>query len=232
MKTRSRKPLLLKSNEQYCLDFGQKNYQPIKCTICGMLYTKGEETDEKQHAKYHAEFDNGVKWNVKVERVKKYLNDKSRIVEILATDPRPTLDCVNRLIKMSYNDMSAGEDVCKLIENPITTRFYIYVNSTNNAIGYICVEKITEAYVLIDYESSRLESEPSEAFCGILYLWVHPSHRRQGIATWLLDVARANIQQSRIVSRSRVAVCDPTSQAIPFLNKYLKLLRPIKVYQK
>lgn len=231
---KTRRPLLLKSNEQYCLDFGQKNFDPIRCEKCGMLYTRGEETDEKQHAKYHAEFDNGVRWIVKLERARKYLDDGSRIVEVLAKDPKPILDTINRLLKMSDSDMSAGDDVCKLLDNCTngSTRFYVHISNTNNLTGYICVEQITEAFELIDYDASRLDDAPCNALCGVLYLWVHPKYRRTKIATCLIDIARANLYDQKIVSRSRVAVCDPTPQAIPLFNAYLRNLRKIKVYQK
>jgi N-acetyltransferase len=229
METRRRKPLLVKANEQYVLDFGQKNIDPIRCPTCGMLYVVGEESDEKQHAKYHSEFDEGVKWSARLERVKKYFDDGSRIIAILPNDPKTVIDAVNKLLKMSDGDMSTGCDVLKILNRP-NTLFLIYVTSTNHIVGYVCVEKINEANNLIDFDSSRLEEEPVRADCGIIYLWVHPSYRRRKIGTHLTDIARGNIR-SEIVYRSRVAVCDPTESAIPFLSSYLLHKRPIKVYQ-
>lgn len=221
----------MKANEQFILDFGQKNIDPIRCATCGMLYVTGEESDEKQHAKYHAEFDEGVRWAVKLERPRKYFDDGSRIIAISSTEQKPTLDTVNKLLKMSDGEMSAGDDVTKLITKE-DTLFLIYVTHTNHIVGYICVELIKQAYNLVDFSSSRLESEPVLAECGILYLWVHPTYRRRNYATWLVDVARSNLKKDKIVNRSRVAVCDPTESAVPFFNSYLRHKRPIKVYQK
>uniref|UniRef100_A0A6G1SK48 N-acetyltransferase ESCO1 n=1 Tax=Aceria tosichella TaxID=561515 RepID=A0A6G1SK48_9ACAR len=229
METRKRKPLLVKANEQYVLDFGQKNIDPIRCPTCGMLYVVGEESDEKQHAKYHSEFDEGVKWSVRLERAKKYFDDGSRIVAILPNDPKPVIDAVNKLLKMSDGDMITGCDVQKILNRP-NTLFLIYVTPTNHVVGYICVEPIKEAHNLIDFDSSRMEEEPVRADCGILYLWVHPAYRRRKIATQLTDIARGNVRRD-IVFRSRVAVCDPTELAIPFLSAYLLHKRPVKVYQ-
>lgn len=228
---RTRKPLLMKANEQYCLDFGQKNIDPIRCTTCGMLYVVGEESDEKQHAKFHAEFDEGIKWSVKLEKPRKYFDDGSRIVAITSNEPKPVLDIINKLLKMSDEDMSAGEDIIKLV-NKENRLFLIYITKTNHIVGYICVERIKEAYNLVDFESSRLDSEPVPAGCGVLYLWVHAAYRRRKIGTKLTDVARANIKKDGIVFRSRVAVCDPTENAIPFFNAYQQNKRPIKVYQQ
>lgn len=221
----------MRANEQYCLDFGQKNIDPIKCKICGMLYVLGEETDEKQHAKYHAEYNDGVRWPAKLEKPKKYLDDGSRIVAINSNEQKPALDAVNKLLKMSDGEMSAGEDITKLV-NKEDTIFLLYVSPSNHIIGYICVELIDQAYNLIDFETSKLSEEPVPAECGVLYLWVHPYYRRQRIATWLTDIARANIKKHRVVYRSRVAVCDPTETAVPFFNAFLNNKRSIKVYQQ
>lgn len=229
--TRTRKPLLMKANEQYCLDFGQKNIDPVRCHTCGMMYVVGEESDEKQHAKYHAELNEGVRWSVKLERPKRYYDDGGRIVAIIPEDPKPVLEAINKVLKMSDSDMSTGEDVLKLLSNTETI-FHIYINTTNHIIGYICAEQIKEARHLVNFETSQMEEEPVPAECGVLYLWVHPNYRKQGIGTRLTDTARANLYKSKIVFRSRVAVCDPTEAAIPFFNGYLKMKRPVKVYQQ
>lgn len=222
---------LMKASEQYCLDFGQKNFDPIRCEVCGMIYVVGEESDEKQHARYHAAYDEGIKWTTKMERPVKYFDDGSRIVTIKASDPKQTLDAVNRVLKMSENDMSVEDDVCKILKSN-DMQFLIYINSSHHIIGYICTEPIKQAYCLIDYEKSQLETEPVPADCGVIYLWVHPTHRLQMVGTWLTDIARANLYKKRLIPRSRVAVCDPTSSAIPFFTKYLRNKRPIRVYQQ
>lgn len=228
---RPRKPLLMKANEQYCLDFGQKNIDPIRCKTCGMLYVVGEESDEKQHAKYHAEFDEGVRWSVKFERPRKYYDDGSRVVIVTNDEPKPVVEAITKLLKMSDSDMSPGDDLTKVL-NRDNAKFFVYVTSNNHAIGYILVERIQEAYNLVDFDSSRLEPDPERADCGIIFLWVHPAYRRRGVGTQLADIARCNIRRESIVFRSRVAVCDPTEVAIPFLKAYLLNKRPVKVYQQ
>lgn len=228
---RKRKPLLMKANEQYCLDFGQKNIDPIKCNTCGMLYVVGEESDEKQHAKYHSEFDEGVRWSFKLERPRKYYDDGSRVVAITPSEPKPVIDAVNKLLKMSESDLSAGDDVTKLFTKE-DIKFFLYINRTNHIIGYICVEKIEQAQNLIDFAASRLESEPVPAYCGVLYLWVHPAHRRRGIGSKLTDIARANLRKTSVIHRHKVAVCDPTEVAIPFFTSFVSNKRPVKVYQQ
>lgn len=219
----------MRADKQYCLDFGQKNIDAIRCQTCGMLYVVGEESDEKAHAKFHADFDDGVKWSVKLERPKKYYEDRSRVVAINSNDPKATIDIVNKLLKLSDGDMSAGEDASKYL-NRKNTMFLLYITPTNRVVGYIIVETIEEANELVDYNSSRIESESVPAMLGVMYLWVHPFYRRRQIATKLLDVSRANLKQEFIIRRSQIAVCEPTELSIPFLNSYLKK-RTKKVYR-
>jgi len=196
-----------------------------------MLYVVGEETDEKQHFKYHAEFNEGVRWSARLERPRKYFVDGDRILAINPTEQKPILDSINKLLKMSDSEMSAGDDVMKLIKKT-NVLLYIYVTQSNHIVGYICAELIKEAFNLVDFETSQLEREPVPAECGVLYLWVHPRYRRKKYATWLTDVARANLIKDRIIYRSRVAVCDPTDVAIPYFKSYLRNKRPVKVYQQ
>lgn len=220
----------MRATEQYCLDFGQKSIQPVTCS-CGMVYVRGEEADEKQHAKYHEESTKGVKWPARLERPKKYYDDCSRIVNITANEQKLIPEAINKLLKMSEGEMSAGNDINKILalQNSL---FYVFVDHASTLVGYICCQRIQEAYQLIDYQNSKLEEEPVAAECGVLYLWVHPSYRRQKIATRLVDVARANLKRSGVIYRSRVAVCDPTEQAIPFFEAYLFHKRPVRVYQQ
>lgn len=225
---RQRKPFLMRANEQYCLDFGQKNIEPTKCATCGMLYIVGEETDEKQHRKYHEELYQGIKWTVKTERAKKYFDDCSRIVEIIPEEPKSIQETMNKMLKLSDGEMSAGNDIAKILVDK--RRFYVFVNKNNETIGYVCVEHIEKAFHLVDYEASRMEPDPVVAECGIIYLWVHPQFRRHKVATKLVDCARANLKSDKIISRTRVAVCNPTENAVPFMKAYLLHKRPVKIY--
>lgn len=226
--SRQRKPFLMRANEQYCLDFGQKNIEPKKCATCGMLYIVGEETDEKQHRKYHEELSQGVKWSIKLERARKYFDDCSRIIQILPDEPKPIHDIINKVLRLSDGEMSAGNDISKIFTDKV--KFFLYIDRNNLVIGYICVEPIEKAFHLVDYEASRLEPDAVQAECGILYLWVHPQSRRHKIATKLLDCARANLKDETIIVRSRVAISEPTEKAISFLKAYLLNRRPVKVY--
>ena len=38
---------------QVHLDLGQKNFHSMCCPTCGLVYTPGQEADDKLHAQYH-----------------------------------------------------------------------------------------------------------------------------------------------------------------------------------
>lgn len=44
------------TKNQMILDFGQKNFGPIKCLECSMIYVAGDAEDLKSHQRYHADF--------------------------------------------------------------------------------------------------------------------------------------------------------------------------------
>ena len=45
-------------------DVGQKDFGHVKCDTCGMVYTKSQEEDEEQHAKYHQKIVQKLRFNV------------------------------------------------------------------------------------------------------------------------------------------------------------------------
>lgn len=46
-------------------DIGQKDFGHVKCDTCGMVYTKNQEEDEEQHAKYHQRIVRKLRFNVR-----------------------------------------------------------------------------------------------------------------------------------------------------------------------
>ena len=45
-----------KRRTQMCLDLGQSSMRHATCARCGLVYAKGDPSDEKTHAQYHAKF--------------------------------------------------------------------------------------------------------------------------------------------------------------------------------
>ncbi|KFK29726.1 hypothetical protein AALP_AA7G170500, partial [Arabis alpina] len=61
------------------------------------------------------------------------------------------------------------------------------------------------------------EEEAKPAVCGIRAIWVSPSNRRKGLATWLLDTARESFSNNGcVLEKSEVALSQPSSMGRAF----------------
>jgi N-acetyltransferase len=54
--TNAKKTKKTKKHKQMYLDLGQKSFAHATCSMCGLMYAKGEPSDEELHRKYHAKF--------------------------------------------------------------------------------------------------------------------------------------------------------------------------------
>ena len=66
---------------------------------------------------------------------------------------------------------------------------------------------------------SGRESVP--ALCGINRIWVHSKHRRQGIASRLVDAARDNFLYGRVLCQNEIAFSQPTEDGRSFGKHYV-----------
>lgn len=64
-------------------------------------------------------------------------------------------------------------------------------------------------------------SRPCVATLGVCQVWVHPTHRRHGIAAHLLDAARAHAIYAHTVSIAEVAFAQPTRLGQAFARSYV-----------
>lgn len=61
---------------------------------------------------------------------------------------------------------------------------------------------------------------PEPASCGVSRMWVLAKHRRQGLATRLLDVIRLNYMPDQILPREELAFSQPTPSGHSFAERY------------
>lgn len=109
--------------------------------------------------------------------------------------------------------------------SPLVDRFkmYLYV-AGNKCIGACLAERIWEGHaVLSEEEKTKAEYElPVQsssisigtasipAILGISRIWASNEHRKQGIATKLLDSARADFLYGMVIEKKSVAFSQPT----------------------
>ncbi|KAF1843756.1 sister chromatid cohesion protein Eso1 [Cucurbitaria berberidis CBS 394.84] len=111
--------------------------------------------------------------------------------------------------------------------SPLVDRFkmYLYIRG-NKCVGACLVERIWEAYTVLDQKvaskqacqlpaahqssSISISTESDSAILGISRIWTSSQHRKQGIATRLLESARCGFLYGFKIEKERVAFSQPT----------------------
>ncbi|EEY56646.1 N-acetyltransferase, putative [Phytophthora infestans T30-4] len=224
----------LPSTQSY-IDVGQRSFgKLVTCSKCGLLYTAGEEEDEKEHQKFCKRMKRGVtfsKW--KKERVLKTVSDtKARILEIRGEDPSSH---VKKLLEIK----EVLDDALGFVEEKVFLQrpTFVYIQD-RQVVGCINTERISEAFTL-DKTASNLVTKDDEnsvasegavtasidsrsAVVGICQLWVHPSFRRKNIATRMVDVVREKSIYGMHVAKDQIAFAQPTRNGLQFAQKYME----------
>lgn len=210
---------LFNSNEQYCLDFGQKNFDAQRCNVCNMLYTVGEIIDEKTHEEYHDMFINSLKFREwKNEDVVSVFDD-GRILRVLPTSPHFMLKKIDELFKVADIELGINMDLKSSLKS--SSVFFIFVSSSKRIAGFIAAERINSANWLLSEEPLMASTEEVPAECGISRIWTHPNFRRKRIATRLLDTLRQCFFYNKTLSKDKLAFSDPTVVGKDFAKKYI-----------
>lgn len=114
-------------------------------------------------------------------------------------------------------------------------KVYLYIQS-NKCIGACLAERITEAYTVEDdadaaelaggavpaRESSSISISTiaHPAILGISRIWTSNLHRKQGIATRLLDVTRSDFLYGMTIEKGAVAFSQPTESGGRLARKW------------
>lgn len=56
-----------RSYAQYHLELGQSDFVLHSCAVCGMMYARGDQEDEKTHKAFHKNYYEGIAFKVFVE---------------------------------------------------------------------------------------------------------------------------------------------------------------------
>lgn len=114
-------------------------------------------------------------------------------------------------------------------------RVYLYVRA-NKCVGACLAERIWDAYAVLDqndtsapirqlpseHESSSIsiDSRAIPATLGISRIWTSNQHRKQGIATRLLDCVRSNFLYGLQIEKDKVAFSQPTESGGKLAKKW------------
>eukprot|EP01135_Chromosphaera_perkinsii_P004823 Nk52_evm1s298 gene=Nk52_evmTU1s298 len=180
-------------SEQLYLDFGQKDIGHITCSVCHMVYTKGEEEDEQTHVKFHKNYLKDIEYPVyQGEHVVLDGVDGVKIVRVTENQVAASSKQMNKLNmirakvdkELGFIEEGAGRRSSQV--------WYIYVNSNRQICGIAIVENIEKAYRVLQNKDSVMydETKPEDAICGVSRIWVPAKHRTKGIATRILDFVR------------------------------------------
>ncbi|RLN96205.1 hypothetical protein BBJ28_00015025 [Nothophytophthora sp. Chile5] len=219
---------------QAYIDVGQRSFgKHVTCATCGLLYTVGEEEDEREHQKFCRRVRRGIvfsKW--KKERIlKSFSQTRARILEIRGDDPSAH---VKKLLEIK----AVLDDALGFVEPHVFLQrsHFVYIQD-RQVVGCVTTERIDEAF-LLDSGASNLVTKlkagdeavdgavtaspaSQPAVVGICQLWAHPDFRRKQIATRLVDVVREKSVYGMHVAKKLVAFSQPTRNGLQFAQKYL-----------
>lgn len=215
-----------KNTSQLIIDAGQKELGAKHCPSCNMLYTSGDQEDERTHKKYHNSYLaklNFPGW--KKERVLGEFSD-GRIIMILPSDPKYTLKKMKTLEQIIDRDLGVTSGV----QTKMNMTYVLFISTESKIAGCAIAEKISQAHrVIPSATSSRTgspkkilhsESESVKALCGICRLWTAPMYRRQKVASRILDCLRCNFIYGYLLDVDDIAFLDPTIDGRQFVEKY------------
>ncbi|XP_076659542.1 establishment of cohesion [Halictus rubicundus] len=216
------------SENQYQLDAGQKHFGATQCTECGAVYQIGDPEDENAHLNYH----NNKKclkfsgW--KTERV--IMEDPLSMSRVILVEPNDPKQYWNKIADvLTYVDRDLGLVDTKLSDYE-QKKVYLYIRN-KTILGVLVAEHITTAHRMIPelMELDCCTAESTPAKCGINVLWTEIKHRKQGIASKLVDILRSQFYYGYIMSLDDIAFSIPTLSGKIFAEKYTKT-RNFKVY--
>ncbi|XP_053996754.1 N-acetyltransferase ESCO1 [Hylaeus anthracinus] len=215
-------------DNQYLLDAGQKNFGATQCTECGVVYQTGDPDDENAHLNYHNNRRTLKFPGWKTERV--IMEDSLTSSRIILVESSDSKQCWNKITDvLTYVDNDLGLTDTKLT-NYEHKKVYLYIRD-KVILGVLVAEPIVTAHrmipELLELDCCTAESTPAK--CGINIIWTDMKHRRQGIASKLVDTLRRQFYYGYIMSLEDIAFSTPTPSGKIFAEKYTKT-RNFKVY--
>ncbi|XP_049879866.1 N-acetyltransferase ESCO2 [Pectinophora gossypiella] len=212
---KGKKPLLRTGKDQYVIDAGQKKFGATQCAECGVIYQIGDPQDEHDHLVHHNATDvlkfNGVKDECVVGT-----SGSARCVRIRGGEPgwRKVEALLDRVV---HPHLGYGSGLPRDQVELYTA--YLYIDK-KQIVGCLVVEPKLRAYKLIPGEPDCCSVEDYPVKCGVSRIWTHISYRRRGLASRLLECARASFLYGAALRVDHIAFSAPTAAGKALATAY------------
>ncbi|TVU15367.1 hypothetical protein EJB05_38885, partial [Eragrostis curvula] len=140
---------------QFHLELGQSDFLLHTCSVCGMMYARGNEDDEKVHKAYHKSYFEGVPfkgWRNETVIAKSEGGD--RVILVTDENSRMRNSKVQEVIQVMEKELgfSEGQLLHKLC------KVYLYI-SCQRIVGCLVTEPIKTAHKVIPCSSEESSSD-------------------------------------------------------------------------
>jgi N-acetyltransferase len=243
----AKKSKRLIDKSQWSLDVGQKG--ATQCLECGMLFSNSSDEDRESHRIFHRRKTSALKVKISAKMNVVYTSpcDPTRQVVLLTKEDlrkvafQRLIELVDEELHFNASDHTVGpneqvyvyiangaavgairtekiESACRLVEIPNDTIPCVSEGSNldTSVSSTITTNSLSSASSSVVVCSKRSES----AALGVSRIWVRESHKRQGIASILFDVARANFMFGTIIPKEKCAITQPTVEGRMFATSY------------
>ena len=217
--------------QQMIIDAGQKNIGMEHCIKCGMVYSKENPKDIKQHEQFHNRFNEVRNFRVTRNQIDswksllKYEQVSAPVggmVFILSSSSTATLKRkLEEILKNTVNEELGYSSDLPVWETGGQRKAFVFIVDSQGSnppfvAGILLIDPVDEVLVM------PINKHFKGSFFGVDRLWVHSHLRRNGIATFLLDKARQVLSPDteEMLSRRRIAFSDPTELGVKFAIQY------------
>lgn len=214
------------------LAIGSNSPKLFKCVKCEMSYSPNSTHDVSAHRVFHDLVLKGRKWQKKwgtpvfppqdETPTPSYLTRTGEGVFKVRPGHTQEVNAMMEVMAMVNGELHAPQDENSFwMEDDLTGAGFVYVKG-DRAVGAITMEGLDETRGRwLIYKSQKLVPKVLPKFqLGISRIWVCRSERGNGVATKLLEVARANVIKDVVVPKSRIAWSQPTDAGGKLASKY------------
>lgn len=212
--------------QQLFLDFGQKSFSRVKCKECGMMYAPGRDEDEAAHRLFHRQSSQPVKLRPRDQDTCCWSGREQRRILQFSLDQREnahrTASLRRRMEEQLTTRTAVDEHECDRDDEDeegsggggggreggggdiSDMTLYAFLRG-HNVIGSLMVK------AMLPPASHRLE---------LSQLWVEPKHRRQGVASRLVDMALSSTVYGEPLKLSQCEMPARSGDGDSFWERY------------